>query len=434
MAQRAKPAAPPEDVVDAYMRQLGNLPLLSNEEEVFHTRAFCAARAELQQHLAAFPALILEHLARCRASDVIDRQGAGGDTETPKRRNRIVTIADALTRIVERLRDNPEDTSEAARTLGHLLHESTRKLLARYAFSTRFYEDVCDDLEQCHNTFTATDAADDDARQQARERILMPPDQLAARLETVRETHRRLDASRTALVEANLRLVISVARKYCHFGLGFPDVVQEGNLGLMQAVDRFEPERGHRFSTYAVWWIRQGITGAVASHSRTIRIPANMAQTLSRIRRAEQKLLQELGHEPSPKEIAALVDLEPERISALRKMEQQTISLQSTLGTGEDQTIGEVLIDQNTQQPDEIVGDRMLSEALLDVLHTLSDRERRIVICRFGLTGQSVMTLEELSGEFGVTHERIRQIEAAALKKLRHPSRRKYFDGYAPDR
>ena len=262
------------------------------------------------------------------------------------------------------------------------------------------------------------------------QQLCMGLSEFSAQYQDVEALNARLDNARNTLVESNLRLVVSVAKKYSNYGMQFIDLIQEGNLGLVLAVDKFEPQRGYRFSTYAVWWIRQTITAALSAQSRTIRIPANLARTLHKINRMEQRLLQELGREPTPEEIAERLELAPERVRALRKMERQTISLQSPVDSEDDSQISDFIVDAKVQQPDEVASSHLLVEMITEVLETLNEREKEILTSRFGLFGQPTMTLEQLSQVFNVTHERIRQIEAAALKKLRHPSRRKYFEGY----
>lgn len=293
-------------------------------------------------------------------------------------------------------------------------------------------DEVDVDVDVEHIDFSAPDGVsiDDPVRMYLKEIGKVPLLSAEEEIELAKRMEAGDDSAKKRLAEANLRLVVSIAKRYVGRGMSFLDLIQEGNLGLIKAVEKFDYRKGYKFSTYATWWIRQAITRAIADQARTIRIPVHMVETINKLIRVSRQLLQELGREPLPEEIAEEMDIPVERVREILKISQEPVSLETPIGEEEDSHLGDFIQDENVPVPAEAAASTLLKEQLSEVLGTLTEREQKVLRLRFGMDDERARTLEEVGKEFKVTRERIRQIEAKALRKLRHPSRSRKLKDY----
>ncbi len=269
--------------------------------------------------------------------------------------------------------------------------------------------------------------------EEIKEKIGTIPSELQHIIDIIQEGRKIVNSTKQIIVQSNLRLVVSIAKKYTNRGLQFLDLIQEGNIGLMKAVDKFDYKKGYKFSTYATWWIRQAITRAIADQARTIRIPVHMIETINKLIRVSRQMFQELGREPTPEEIAKKVGMSPEKVRKILRTSQEPISLETPIGDDDESHLGDFIEDKSVMSPEKYVLRQALRAQLEEVLSTLSEREEQVLRYRFGLEDDTEYTLEQVGKKFGVTRERIRQIEAKALRKLRHPNRAKYLRPFCED-
>ena len=291
-------------------------------------------------------------------------------------------------------------------------------------------EDEDDDKELDLSIAEASVSTDDHVRMYLKEIGKVPLLSAEEETELAKRIEEGDEAAKSRLAEANLRLVVSIAKRYVGRGMLFLDLIQEGNLGLIKAVEKFDYRKGYKFSTYATWWIRQAITRAIADQARTIRIPVHMVETINKLIRLSRQLLQENGREPTDKELAESMQMTEEKVREIRKISLEPVSLETPIGEEEDSHLGDFIPDEDIPAPAEAAATTLLKEQLMEVLDTLTDREKKVLMLRFGLKDGRSRTLEEVGKEFNVTRERIRQIEAKALRKLRHPSRSKKLKDY----
>ncbi|HEV7866892.1 MAG TPA: RNA polymerase sigma factor RpoD [Chthoniobacteraceae bacterium] len=447
-----------DDPVRMYLKQMGQVPLLTREQEVeiskrieeaelnvqkyinrfgFIARAYLDLAQKLlegrerfdrvildkkiesrERYMKALPRLCaqLDHAATGCVTAYKHYLAHGGKNHETKSFHDFKKAHDSIQRIYPKFFFKQKVTEEFV----HLADEANR-LISQWSDELKKPKKVAKGHASHPPAHAPIDYSAKLKEQQMR--TWLSSDEFFAEYQELKLWLKKALKAKTEMVEANLRLVISIAKKYTNRGLSFLDLIQEGNMGLMKAVEKFEYRRGYKFSTYATWWIRQAITRSIADQARTIRIPVHMIETINKLMRVQKQLVQDYGREPTPEEVADEIQLPVERVRAVLKMAQQPISLQSPVGESDDTSFGDFIEDKGAENPSDMTAIVLLKEKIKDVLETLTERERQVLEQRFGLVDGYSRTLEEVGRQFKVTRERIRQIEAKALRKLKHPSR-----------
>lgn len=454
----------PDDPVRMYLKEMGSVPLLSREEEVEISKRIEKAQVQIEHIIMRFRYSASEAISiatwliqgKERFDKSISEKEVNNRTEffallprlcdLMKKEDRhleelIAQIDDTRTKKGDRAKIEEEVEKSRIRTQAYLrrlhcrhniIEDFGEVILRAYDRFLELEKEIVEITPRAEkNKFAAGKLAA--AKRRLKKRELAAGRTLEEFKKDVRMLQRWMDKSQEAkreMVESNLRLVISIAKKYTNRGLSFLDLIQEGNMGLMKAVEKFEYRRGYKFSTYATWWIRQAVTRAIADQARTIRIPVHMIETINKVLRGAKKLMMETGREPTPEELAVELGITAERVREIYKIAQHPISLQAEVGDGGESQFGDFLEDTTADSPAEATGYSILKDKMNDVLTTLTDRERKVLIQRFGLLDGKPKTLEEVGVEFNVTRERIRQIEAKALRKMRHPTRSKQLKAF----
>ena len=441
-----------DDPVRMYLKQMGQVPLLTREQEVEISKRIEDAEINVQKFLHRFGYVAQSYLELAqkleRGKERFDRVILDKKIES---RERYMKVLPKLCLSVQNLHEetstiwrklsakNPRGKKKLEEQLAKNLTSLARQY-SRFYYKQKVVEDFCDRVDDYETKFwrygrkvesNGKDAGEFETKlREIQHETWCTNESFEQNKSDLRHWMREAHKAKTEMVEANLRLVISIAKKYTNRGLSFLDLIQEGNMGLMKAVEKFEYRRGYKFSTYATWWIRQAITRSIADQARTIRIPVHMIETINKLMRVQKQLVQEYGREPSPDEIAEEIHLPVERVRAVLKMAQQPISLQAPVGDSDDTSFGDFIEDKAADNPMEEAGFAMLKDKIIEVLDSLTEREREVLEQRFGLKDGYSRTLEEVGRQFQVTRERIRQIEAKALRKMRHPTRIRKLEGF----